>query len=811
MSLWDNLTYEEQEEKRDNQIRWEEELLDIGVERYWRDWERATDEGKPEQLLLESAVIHLTPYYQQWIDLVCDHRKSPLWLPPLLSLGAAKMADITIRSVITLFLSRQNLVNINYLQGVPLNAPTAQQASKQIAEDAIAIVSYQQAKKRFRDDWMRQSKFIKNWTPKRCRAFTKKVLNIPKYTPKQREDFGHNMLRIALQSDILTSRIIWTGKNRKALLISFSPDVLKELNSRHSLLETGSLVYRPMLCPPVPHSYKEDGGFISPWIRKKMIKRYHPVGADPKEWNSKPSDLVLRGLNAMMDTEWSVNHKILDVIKTMFYNDYRTANLPAYTYKDYAFSRPYPEEGTKREQAQWMAESTEAWGAWYKEEQARSRMLVRLNLADKMSKYSFFYMPYTLDFRGRAYTVCELLSCQGIDFDRALIHFAEPIPQTKEGTYWLKVHLANLFDQDKIPYDDRVAWVDDNIDMLEWVSRNPLKNTGWISDVNKKNPSFQRLAAILELFRRDGMTQLPIQKDGANNGVQHWSCIMRDKELAVLTNVLPNDEPQDLYQVVADKTYIQMSTNEDNVPWYDRFTDHWTDGLPRKVTKRSTMCDAYGLTFYGMQKYVKEEGHVDWVDRDERGGAIVDLSRAIQEGLSDTMAHPNRGKDYLRSVARIINNINKPLVWETNSGFVVHHVYNQVLERISYAELFNKQQLVFSSLSEFLDTDAQYLAISPNFIHSLDAAHMFLTINRMLSEGIKAYSFIHDSYGTYGPYVDIMDRVLRETFIQIHKDNPLKKFKSYLENRYGVVLPNIPEPKGSFDIREVLNSEYFFS
>ena len=92
--LWDKLNSVEKKLRTDNQLLWEEDLLNAGVERYWKEWDRVKDEGKPEQLLLESAVIHLTPFYQQWIDKVCEGPKNPEWLPPLLSIGAAKIADI---------------------------------------------------------------------------------------------------------------------------------------------------------------------------------------------------------------------------------------------------------------------------------------------------------------------------------------------------------------------------------------------------------------------------------------------------------------------------------------------------------------------------------------------------------------------------------------------------------------------------------------------------------------------------------------------------------------------------------------------
>jgi DNA-directed RNA polymerase len=497
-------------------------------------------------------------------------------------------------------------------------------------------------------------------------------------------------------------------------------------------------------------------------------------------------------------------------MKTMFENDYRTANLPAYTFRDFAFSRPYPEDGTKEQQAKWMQESNEAWGEWYKEEQARSRMIVRLELAKKMNQWGFFYMPYTLDFRGRAYSVCELLSPQGIDFDRGLVQFAMPRKQTKEGLYWLYVHLANLFDQDKKPFDDRVRWVKENMPMLQRIAEDPYVNKEWIDPNKKKNKSFQRLAAIFEVCRTDGMTQLPVQMDGANNGGQHWAAIMRNHKLAVLTNLIKTDKPQDLYQHVADAATEFMLQHSEN-KWYPAFLEYWEGKLPRSVTKRSTMCDAYGLTFYGMQKYVKQEGHVDWVSKEQRGGAVVELARAVQAGLGETMESPNRGKEWLREVADILNAMNKPFVWTTPSGFEVHHVYNQVLERVSYAELFNRQQLVFSTVTEDLDGKAQYLAISPNYIHSLDAAHMFMSISEMLDEGMTAYSFVHDSYGTYAPDVPKMHKILREEFIKIHQENQLEKLKKEIEERYGIYLPEVPKREDGFQIEEVIESEYFFA
>ena len=809
---WNKLTKPKKEARLVKQKATEETLLANGIEKYWKEWERVPDEGKPEQRLLLQAIEHLTEYYQKWIDNTTQNKKSPDWLAPLLLIGAQKMADITIRNVIRIFLNRQTLNSSSDTESVPENAPIAQQVAKLIADDICNVVAFRKAKNDFSTDWRKQSKFIKTWTPKRCRAFAKKMGTMHKLGIKQKEDLGHNMLRIALSSDILVSRVHFTKNKKKILLISLAPWIIKALQKQHEFLETMSVVYRPMISPPIAHTQKEDGGFISMHLRKRMVKRYLAPNQDNKKIKtSRPPDLVLQGLNALMNTEWAINKPVFKVMQTMFENDYRSANLPAFTFKDFAFNSQYPKEGTKEEKAKWMKESNEAWSSWYKEEQTRSRMLVRLVLAKKMLDAGFFYMPYTLDFRGRSYTVCELLSCQGMDFDKGLLLLAHAVPQTPRGLFWIKVHLANLFDQDKISFVDRVAWVDNNMAMLKLCNNDPYTNQQWVDTKIKKNCSFQRLAAIYEIFRTDGLTQLNVQMDGANNGVQHWAAIMQDKKLANLTNLTPSKDPVDFYQTIADETSTFITANKDANTWYPKFITHWNGKISRAITKRPTMCDAYGLTFYGMQKYIKEEGHVNWVPKEERGGAIVELARAIKGGLGETMYFPNKGKEWLREVAVIFNGLGKPLSWTTPSGFEVFHIYNKIQERVSYAQLFNKQALLFVGVSSDLDQRAQFLGVSPNWIHSLDAAHQFLTIGRMRNAGIPSYSFIHDSYGTHAIYVDIMNQFTREEFIKMHKENQLEALKNELETKYTVKLPELPTKGETFDLSEVLESAYFFS
>jgi len=815
MIKWNELSPEIQEQRLSLQSALEEQMLYDGSNKYWDEYSRACDEGIPEQQLLDSVVFQLAPVYQEWIDNISKNRKTPDWVHPLLTLGAAKMADLTVRCVIRMWLKASMFgFGRDDIKSTP---PLAQHVARTISKEAIHIIAYQTAKETFKDDWRKQSKFIKNWTEKRCIAFTKKMLQIPRMTLKQRDDFGHHMIRIAeLSSVIHTFRDKYPhGKNqwRNKLFVTLDDSILKDIHNKHKFLENTTLLYRPMVCPPVDHTLERSGGYLHHWIRKEVVHRYSSdyITEERKinQQYSEPSQKVLDATNAMQRTEWTINTRVFDVMNSLFKNNTRLCNLPAYSFDAFSFGDEYPKDSGKQEQAIWCQRREEAWSDWFKEEQKRGRMLVRLQLAINLTLNGFFYMPMTLDFRGRGYTTCELLSCQGSDFDRGLIMFANAVPQTERGRYWMKIHIANLFDIDKVSFSDRVKWFDDNQEMLKRINEDPYQNREWIDDAVKKNKSFQRIAAVFDYFRKDGMTQVPVQMDGACNGSQHWAAIMRDEDLAKLVNIIPNEVPQDLYQYVANKSTEHLNDNKEN-PWYKKFLEYWKGNLDRKITKRSTMCDAYGLTFYGIQKYMKLEGHVDWVPHETQAGAIVELARAVQAGLGSALESANHGKEYLKDITNMISTMGHHLTYTVPSGFKVVHNYTKIRKRRSLAALFNNKELIFWEDAGDLDAKKAEQGIPPNYIHSLDASHLVCTVFILYNMGINSFSMIHDSYGCHAPFVDDMIKITKEQFYEMHQVNLLEELKNQIEERYRIRLPN-PPVTGQLRIKSVLESDYFFS
>lgn len=114
-----------------------------------------------------------------------------------------------------------------------------------------------------------------------------------------------------------------------------------------------------------------------------------------------------------------------------------------------------------------------------------------------------------------------------------------------------------------------------------------------------------------------------------------------------------------------------------------------------------------------------------------------------------------------------------------------------------------------------LSQTRQRNGISPNFVHSLDAAALCKTISYCLKHGIKSYCMIHDSYGTHAPYVHQMAASLRHAFVDIFSKDQLTNLRDqWVKQLEGVegaeVLPTVPE-MGELDIQSLHDSEFFFA
>lgn len=123
-------------------------------------------------------------------------------------------------------------------------------------------------------------------------------------------------------------------------------------------------------------------------------------------------------------------------------------------------------------------------------------------------------------------------------------------------------------------------------------------------------------------------------------------------------------------------------------------------------------------------------------------------------------------------------------------------------EKLSTGHYVNTYQLNISFPEDPIPAKRkQAQGASPNIIHSLDAAHLMLTVHR----ADFPITTIHDSYGCLLADMPKLYKLLRETFVELYEVNPLESIMKDI----GIDISRIQ--MGTLDIHEVLESEFCFS
>lgn len=256
--------------------------------------------------------------------------------------------------------------------------------------------------------------------------------------------------------------------------------------------------------------------------------------------------------------------------------------------------------------------------------------MLKLDQAEKFKEFEEIFFPYNMDFRGRAYPIPPHLSNVGSDLCRGVLMFAKSKPLGPRGLYWLKVHLANFAGKDKMSFDERVAFVDENIDKVRMSAEDPFGGDRWW--MNELEDPFQGLATCIEIVQAidsgDPETyecSLPVHMDGSCNGLQHYAALGRDTVGGRAVNLCPMEEPQDVYvgvmhevirrvaqeakrKVDFDGEDFESLTRKQKKAVINNRAAKLVDGLiDRGVVKRTVMTSVYGVTYIGARQQIQEK------------------------------------------------------------------------------------------------------------------------------------------------------------------------------------------------------------
>jgi len=192
------------------------------------------------------------------------------------------------------------------------------------------------------------------------------------------------------------------------------------------------------------------------------------------------------------------------------------------------------------------------------------------------------------------------------------------------------------------------------------------------------------------------------------------------------------------------------------------------------------------------------------------------MGRLIYEDCRESLKRPMRLLKIFELSGKIAEENNEFLAWNvpvTNFPVVQHYTEGVVKKvhvqygpmrgpktKTGYTE--NNFQLHICFIEDQVPSkNKQSQGASPNAIHSLDAAHLMLTVHRA-PFGVTT---IHDSYGCLLADMPDLFRIVRETFVELYAANPL----GYIMLQIKGNVRNVE--MGTLDIKSILKSEYAFA
>jgi DNA-directed RNA polymerase len=471
--------------------------------------------------------------------------------------------------------------------------------------------------------------------------------------------------------------------------------------------------------------------------------------------------------------------------------------------------------------------------------------------ARRMAELPQFYTPMTMDFRGRVYPVPKF-NFQREDRVRGMFLFKNGAPITEKGIHWLQVSVANCgaFDKvDKQPIPVRVQWVKDNMDLIRSYVAEPMVNTGW----TKADSPFLFLASCRELVlcggNPDYVCHLPVSFDGSCSGIQHLAALTRSPEGAYV-NLTNNEEPDDVYERVA--VLVRAAMEEDLVRTIaqdaneeEKAKDARTKVLAnlclpninRSLCKRPCMTFAYSSKTYGMkQQTIKDvmepaqlevldgiiKHHMFAEDEPTQHACAGYFAKIAYRCIKELVKGPAEAMGFLQQLAGALAHEGKPLRWTTPIGLPWFNKYHaSITERISRwledgGVTRRIEAAVHIGFEPRIKGEKCENAVSPNFVHALDASHLILTAISAAKAGITDTATVHDSFGCLPCHADRYNEIIRETFVRMYEEHDVlaEIYLSALNDHTGTghykKLPTLPA-QGTLDLSEVQQAKYAFA
>lgn len=616
--------------------------------------------------------------------------------------------------------------------------------------------------------------------------------------------------------DIFTRNFSKTSiTNKEVTFIEINSEYLDSI--RENLIITPANL--PMVAEPVKWSNKTYGGNL----RNKSIKNEIVTKNSDNLHEIKNKTNLYRAVNILNSTKFGINTLLLNYLKN---------------------------EGS------YLLESEKIKDELQKE--------ITIKLAEILTNTPF-YLTVRSDWRGRLVTESFFLSYQGSDLSKSLVEFWDGESLTDDGKIDYYIHGANCHNIDNISkksLEERKEWVEKNKEKIINLDKELINSAENIF-------SFATFCLNMQQLEKNPQWKVrtPIFLDATCSGIQHFSALLRDVELAMQVNLTKSnikDCPKDVYSYLLEPINKAINDFGENNSLYSHFK---LIKLNRKLIKQPIMTKIYNVTSYGISnqlqsnlesiKYTKEKQNElifkdlkDNLKKENEKLFIVDgiqgkvlltysdlmqISKIINDNIFIVFPSLKGIYDYFIEIVRIVSDFNLPIWWITPCGLKITQHYLKVKENKTQFNVFNQaKKLVIREKTDELSKARQIQGIIPNVIHSLDASHLIKVISSSKKEDYYPIIAIHDCFGTHPNKMQKLETNVKLEFISLYsQQNYLKSFHKNVINNFRtnnfkvkyankhyyvfselknewIQLPNIPK-LGNLDLNQIKESSYMIT
>jgi DNA-directed RNA polymerase, mitochondrial len=658
------------------------------------------------------------------------------------------------------------------------------------------------------------------------------------WTPREKALIGGtitNVLLIALEGLFEQRKVKIEGQYYTCVILT--EEAAKELEGMQDELAWSRPFMRPMTVPPRRWERMDTGAYIDPRLSKhvpmvRTFNKHHKrlIREAIKDGSMQP---VLDALNGMQETRFAIDTRVLEVIEWV----QGEKKQPGSSFP--LLDKPLPPPRIEPEV--WAGLAPETQHAKTRERKtirnirAASKnnsvgLAVDLGEARALSIIEAFYLPVSMDSRGRVYAVPHF-NPQRSDHIKGLFRFADGVPMGAHGGYWLSVHLANCGDfknaagqkASKLPMAQRIHWVQENEHLILAAAADPKATYDWWSAADSPFCFLQACFEYAEWhasgFSPDWLGHIAVALDGSCSGLQHYSALNRAEDEGYHVNLLPRDTVGDIYNVVRDHAApgLEALAKGGDVTCGLIVAA----GFDRGTLKRNTMTYFYGSAQNGMAQQHMDDLMRPLADKvalgtisahpyaqmvetvDEETGEVTErndggftcanqLAKSAYHAITSVAPKADLAAKWFQGIAGILANEGLSTVWKTPMGMPVVQRYSEYHTKVVNMWLYDRKVKVPEATSTDKVEDGRVMtritakfreapkatidkrkarsAIAPNVIHSLDAAHLQRAVLYALKAGMRHFLMIHDSFATHAGRTAEFSHIIRKAFRDQYDD-----------------------------------------